>query len=82
MKTNLRKLNLLSRFIDFSMFYCIDINKWGYIKLQGVATQETLKRLNKLFDLTYNYEWGWFEARRNEINVVLTLPESIQLKYH
>jgi hypothetical protein len=81
MKEQIRKLNLLSRFIDLSMFYSIDISGFGSIRLQGTVTEETFKRLLRLFDLRFNEAFQWFEASRNSIHIILTLPTNAALKY-
>ena len=70
MKTNLRKLRLLTRIIDMNSFYSIDVSAYS-VRLQGYINEKTVASLSRLFDLQLD-DRGYLVADRGNIHVTLT----------
>ena len=72
MKTQLRKLQLISRFIDMDMFYNVAVCK-SYISLQSKYSSDKVLILQRLFgEFKSNDISGFIEAKRNGIKITLT----------
>lgn len=71
MKENLRKLALISRGIDLSLFYCITV--WeDEIKFQGKFNPALMIYLKSHFFTIETWDNGFINATKSNIKVVLT----------
>lgn len=71
MKENLRKLALIIRGIDLSLFYCITV--WGdEIKFQGKFNPALMIYLKSHFFTIKTGDNGFIYATKSNIEVVLT----------
>ena len=63
MKAEFRKLQRLSKIIDFDMFYSIDISRYGQVSLQGEYSPEKVVSLQKYFKF-HTDSSGYLEGLR------------------
>jgi hypothetical protein len=71
MKENLRKLALISRGIDLSLFYCITVYE-DDINFQGKFNRTLMTYLKSHFFTIETGSNGFVYARKSNIKVVLT----------
>ena len=72
MKTNFRRLQLISRVIDFNRLYVITIYG-SEITLQGYATTQNINYFRQWFKIGYDDKF--FSGTRGNIRLVLTLAD-------
>lgn len=71
MKTQLRKLRLLSRFINMDLFYSVRVET-TCIYLQGKFSNFDSKKVSRLFNLEFDNDQGMVIGERNRIRIILT----------
>jgi hypothetical protein len=71
MKENLRKLALISRGIDLSLFYCITVGE-DEIKFQGKFNRTLMIYLKSHFFIIETWSNGFIYATRSNIKITLT----------
>lgn len=72
MPVNHKKLNRLAKMIPLDLFYMVTVSNTE-IRLQGQLKRENLIFLEKYFDFRYDKVTHFFEARRYNIYVTLTM---------
>jgi len=70
MKTTLKKLGRIAKFIDMTQFYSVTFDSFGDIRLQGKWTPKKVEILSKYFDFKLGKQY--IEASRYNVTIILT----------